>query len=86
MHYFEFRLSFVLNILTFHKKDSIADIISAMEFCFIYEKMPRFRLLTTLFGGFKGVFSYKTDKSAVLCPGKTEAADFVRLRVQSFKE
>ena len=26
------------------------------------------------------------DKSAILCPIKTEVADFVRLRVQSFKE
>ena len=44
------------------KKDSIVDTISAMEFCFLYEK---------------SVFAHH---------GKTEVADFVRLRVQSFKE
>ena len=49
-------------------------------------KMPCFCLLTAYFGGFKGVFSYINNKSAILCPGKTETADFVRLRVQSFKE
>ena len=49
-------------------------------------KMPTFCPLTPLFGGFEGVFSYKTDKSAFACPDKTEVADFVRLRVKSFKE
>ena len=49
-------------------------------------KMPIFRPLTALFGGFEGIFSYKKDKSAILCPDKTEVADFVRLRVQSFNE
>ena len=34
--------------------------------------------------GFEGVFSYINDKSAVLCTNKTETADFVRLRIQSF--
>ena len=34
----------------------------------------------TLFGGFEGVFSYKTDKSAILCPDKTEVADFVSFK------
>jgi hypothetical protein len=48
--------------------------------------MPYFRPLTAHFGGFEGVFSYKTDKSAILCPGKTEVADLYRSRVQSFKE
>ena len=43
-------------------------------------KMPIFRPLTAFFGGFEGVFSYKTDKSAILCPDKTETADF-----ESFK-
>ena len=38
------------------KKDSIVDTISAMEFCFIY------------------------DKSAILCPGKTEVADLVSFK------
>ena len=49
-------------------------------------KTPHFRPLTAHFGGFEGVFSYKTDKSAFACPDKTEVADFVCLRVQSFKE
>ena len=43
-------------------------------------KMPIFRPLTALFGGFEGVFSYKTDKSAILCPIKTEVADFVSFK------
>ena len=42
--------------------------------------MPHFRPLTAIFGGFEGVFSYKTDKSAILCPGKTEVADFVSFK------
>ena len=33
-----------------------------------------------IFGGFEGVFSYKTDKSAILCPTKTEVADFVSFK------
>ena len=49
-------------------------------------KMPRFRPLTAHFGGSRGVFSYKTDKSAFACPVGTEAADFVRWRVQSFND
>ena len=36
--------------------------------------------LTAIFGGSRGVFSYKTDKSASLCPGKTEVADFVSFK------
>ena len=48
--------------------------------------MPIFRPFTAHFGVFEGVFSYKTDKSAFACPDKTEVADFVRLRFQSFKE
>ena len=49
--------------------------------------MPIFRPLTALFGGFEVVFSYKTDKSAILCPDKTEVADFVSFKgliVQGF--
>ena len=62
------------------KKDSIVDIISAMEFCFICS-MPYFCPFTAHFGGFEGVFSFRNNKSAILCPTKTEVADFV-----SFKE
>ena len=49
-------------------------------------KMLLFRPLTAHFSGFEGVFSIANDKSAILCPGMTEAADFVRLRVQSFND
>ena len=42
--------------------------------------MPHFCPKTAHFGGFKGVFSYKTDKSAILCPDKTEVADFVSFK------
>ena len=34
----------------------------------------------------RAFFSYINDKSAFACQSKTEVADFVRLRVQSFKE
>ena len=40
-----------------------------------------FRPLTAHFGGFEGVFSCINNKSAILCPTKTEVADFVRWRV-----
>ena len=43
-------------------------------------KMPCFRPLTAHFGGFEGVFSYINDKSAILCPSKTEVADFVSFK------
>ena len=35
---------------------------------------------TALFGGFEGNFLYKNDKSAILCPTKTEVADFVSFK------
>ena len=43
-------------------------------------KMPYFCLFTAYFGGFEGDFSYKNDKSAILCPAKTEVADFVSFK------
>ena len=42
--------------------------------------MPIFSPKTAHFGGLEGVFSYKTDKSAILCPTKTEVADFVSFK------
>ena len=39
-------------------------------------EMPYFCPFTAYFGGFEGVFSYVNDKSAILCPTKTEVADF----------
>ena len=42
--------------------------------------MPRFRPKTAHFGGFEGVFSFMNDKSAILCPTKTEVADFVSFK------
>ena len=42
--------------------------------------MPIFCPLTALFGGFEGIFSYINDKSAILCPGKTEVADFISFK------
>ena len=48
---------------------------------FLYiRKMPVFRPKTALFGGFKGVFSFANDKSAILCPTKTEVAEFVSFK------
>ena len=43
-------------------------------------KMPYFCPFTAHFGGFKGVFSYINDKSAILCPVGTEAADLVSFK------
>ena len=43
-------------------------------------KMPYFRPFTAHFGGFKGFFPYKIDESAILCPDKTEMADFVSFK------
>ena len=43
-------------------------------------KMPLFHPKTALFGGSRGVFSYINDKSAILCPTKTEVADFVSFK------
>jgi hypothetical protein len=48
--------------------------------------MPHFCPFTAYFGGFEGDFSFINNKSAFACPAKTEVADFVRLRLQSFKE
>ena len=42
--------------------------------------MPHFCPLTAIFGGFEGVFSYKTDKSVLARPSKTEVADFVSFK------
>lgn len=43
-------------------------------------KMPHFSPLTAHFGGFEGVFSFINDKSAILCPTKTETADLVSFK------
>ena len=43
-------------------------------------KMPRFCHFTAYFGGLEGVFSFINDKSAILCPTKTEVADFVSFK------
>ena len=43
-------------------------------------KTPYFCPFTAHFGGFEGIFSYISNKSAILCPGKTEVADFVSFK------
>ena len=43
-------------------------------------KMPYFRPFIAHFGGFESVFSFVTDKSTILCLGKTETADFVSFK------
>ena len=43
-------------------------------------KIPHFRPFTAHFGGFEGIFSCINDKSAFLCLGKTETADFVSFK------
>ena len=80
MHHFEFRFAIVLLGEPVHKKDSIVDRVSAMEFCFLYEKQLIFFPFTAHFGGFEGIFSYKTDKSAFACPVGTNVADFVSFK------
>ena len=80
MHHFEFRLSFVLNILylaqnRFHSRYSFG-----YGILLYIRKTPHFRPFAAYFGGFVGIFYYKTDKSAILCPGKTEVADFVSFK------
>ena len=62
------------------KKDSIVDTISAMEFCFIYGKRLVFALKPLFSVVLRAFFSYINDKSAILCPGKTEVADFVSFK------
>jgi hypothetical protein len=42
--------------------------------------MPYFRPFTAHFGGFEGIFSLINDKSAILCPRKTDMADFVSFK------
>jgi hypothetical protein len=44
------------------------------------QKIPDFCYFIVRFGGFEGDFSYKNDKSAILCPTKTEVADFVSFK------
>jgi hypothetical protein len=43
-------------------------------------KLSHFCPFVARFSGFGGVFSYRNDKSAILCPGKTEVADFVSFK------
>ena len=43
-------------------------------------KMPCFCPLTAILGGFEGIFSYKTDKSAILCCVTAKVADFVSFK------
>jgi hypothetical protein len=43
-------------------------------------KTPHFCPFTAHFGGFEGDFSFINDISAILCPGKTEVADFVSFK------
>jgi hypothetical protein len=45
--------------------------------------MPYFCPFTAQFGGFEGIFSYKTDKSAILCPVGTEVSDLVSFKGES---
>ena len=49
------------------KRDSIVEIVSAMEFCFIYVKCLIFPFNRS-FRWFPGGFSFINDKSALLCP------------------
>ena len=50
-----------------------------MEFCFIYGKCLIFAL-KLLISAVLRAFFYKNDKFAILCPGKTEVADFVSFK------
>ena len=70
--YFRQRTSHSRNQKRFHSRSGFG-----YGILLYIRKMPYFRPFTALFGGFEGNFSYKNDKSATLCPGKTEVADFV---------
>ena len=76
MHYFSKKWCIVQEQGLSAKKDSIVDTISAMEFCFIYGKYLIFALLPLISAVLRAFF-YTNNKSAILCPGKTETADFV---------
>ena len=43
-------------------------------------KTAHFCPLNAHLGDFEGVFSFRNTKSAILCPGKTEVADFVSFK------
>ena len=43
-------------------------------------KTAHFCPFTAHFDGFEGAFSCQNDKSAILCPAKTEVADFVSFK------
>jgi hypothetical protein len=43
-------------------------------------KTAYFCPFTAYFGGFEGIFSFRNTKSAILCLGKTEVADFVSFK------
>ena len=43
-------------------------------------KISHFRPFAAHFSGFEGVFPFVNDKSAILCPTKTEVADFVSFK------
>jgi hypothetical protein len=43
-------------------------------------KTADFCPLTAHFGGSRGVFSFINNKSTILCPDKTEVADFVSFK------
>jgi hypothetical protein len=43
-------------------------------------KTADFCPFTVRFGGFEGIFSFRNTKSAILCPAKTEVADFVSFK------
>ena len=63
----------------YNQKENITQTVGVFLFA-LYDKNGLFCLLTAIFGGFEGVFSFINNKSAILCPAKTEVADFVSFK------
>lgn len=86
MHHFRFRQFIVLTNELLHKKDSIVDTISAMEFCFIYGKYLIFVLLPLISAVLRAFFLIKTINPPSSAPQRQKWRILYRSRVQSFKE
>ena len=68
------------------KKDSIVDTISAMEFCFIYEKCLYFALKSLISVVLRAFFLISTINPPTSAPHRQKWRILYRSRVQSFKD
>ena len=79
MHNLCFQGFIVLTNELLHKKDSIVDNFGYGILLYI-RKMPYFCPFTAHLGGFEGVYSYISDKSAIFCPVGIEVTDLVSFK------